>query len=104
MKDSHNEGTIALAAIIFGLCVLFLISSPKSEREFWETFGELDLKVDCDRLSRCLRLPSDVDFSNNKCVIHKGQYLRRFWIPELRGSLRTCEIMRNLENQGVHGI
>lgn len=90
--------------IIAAFTITATFFSAEAERGFWGAFGDLDLGEDCARLSQCLRLNADVDTRDNRCVVHKGDYLRRFHIPELRGSLRVCEIMRDEENQRKHGI
>lgn len=92
---------IGLIAFCFWMCGHY---SSVIERFSIDVFTDLDLNSDCKRLSNCLAQDSKASFSldldDNRCIIRKGNYLRRFRILELRGSLRACELVRNQENLG----
>ena len=96
-----------IGASLLGVLALVALSTPYPERMFWSLFADLDFNRECERLGRCL---TDADPAyaatriddTNRCVISKGEYMRSFQIPELRGSLRTCEMLRGLENQGKY--
>lgn len=120
MRDSGDSALLYVLAF-FGAAFMAAASTPYPERLVWSMFAELELPTDCDRLDKCLNSADDLarpysykvtrDDSKNACIVTKmrpghpqGDYTRVFHIPELRGSLRACEMLNNLENQRKFGI
>ena len=95
---------VFIAICGFGVLMMGALSTPHTARFFWSMSYDLDLDADCARLAKCLDLPATVLYDTNKCMVTKGEYMRGFHIPELRGSLRACEIIKGYENQRKFGI
>lgn len=97
---------LVLTVIVFTL----LIDSAPLQEIFWSVFAGIKLEPECSRLVRCMNeggvsVKYQIDAGDAKCVLYVGEaagYLRRFWAPELRGSLRTCEIMRGIAGKGAY--
>lgn len=109
MSDQNTEITGLFFLALLVLLMVFCLRSPIPERFFWESLSELTLDSDCERLRACLANAGtyrmERDYETNRCIITKikhghpdGDYIRQFRIPELRGALRTCEMLTNTEN------
>jgi len=91
--------------LFISILITYLLNLSITQRMFFEEFYDLELGAECGRLASCMENVSySVDWADNKCIIFAKDYWRKFWIPELRGSLRTCEIMRGEQNKRLYGL
>lgn len=89
------------------LAALVLTGCSPVERGVYFLAYDLELETECKRLGSCLqdqdtRINAYAQTSENRCLVTKGNFERRYRIPELRGALRTCELLTGKEDKGLY--